>query len=72
MITFTPHSVGLLWTSAQPRRRDLYLTSTNKRQTSMPPGGILTHNFSKRAAADRRLWPHDHWDRHSLVLHTQN
>jgi hypothetical protein len=35
------------------RRRDLYLTThnTHNRQTSMPPGGIRTHNPSKRAVA---------------------
>jgi hypothetical protein len=38
----TPHSVGLLWTSDQPRRRDLYLTAhnTHKRQTSKLPVGF--------------------------------
>jgi len=38
----TPHSVGLLWTSDRPRRRDLYLTTHNirQRQTSMPPPGF--------------------------------
>ena len=47
------------------RRRDLYLTTNNtpNRQTTMPPGGIRTHNLSMRAAADVRLRPHDHWDR---------
>ena len=41
------------------RRRDLYLTThnTHNRQTSMPPGGIRTHDLSKRAAADLRLRP---------------
>jgi hypothetical protein len=35
----TPQSVGLLWTSDQPRRRDLHLTTRDvyKRHTSMPP-----------------------------------
>jgi hypothetical protein len=38
----TPHSVGALRMSDQPRRRDLYLTkhNTHKRQTSMPPVGF--------------------------------
>jgi len=38
----TPQSVGLLWTSDQARRRDLYLTThnTHNRQTSMPPVGF--------------------------------
>jgi hypothetical protein len=29
------------------------------------PGGIQTHNPSKRAAADTRLRPRGHWDRHN-------
>jgi len=39
------------------RRRDLYLTThnTHNRQASVPPGGIRTHNLSRRAAADIRL-----------------
>ena len=28
------------------------------------PGGIRTHNLSRRAAADLRLRPRGHWDRH--------
>jgi hypothetical protein len=37
----TPHSVELLWTSDQARRRDLCVTTHNtyKRQTSMVPAG---------------------------------
>ena len=27
------------------------------------PGGIRTHDLSRRAAVDLRLRPHDHWDR---------
>jgi hypothetical protein len=39
------------------RRRDLYLTTHNtyNKQTSMPPGGIRTHDLSRRAAADLRF-----------------
>jgi len=29
----------------------------------MPPGGIRTHNLSRRAAADLLLRPRGHWDR---------
>jgi len=38
----TPHSLGLLWTSDQTFRRDLYLTkhNTHKRQTSTTPAGF--------------------------------
>jgi hypothetical protein len=37
-----PQSVGLLWTSDQSVRRDLYLTTHNihNRQTFMPPVGF--------------------------------
>ena len=47
------------------RRRDLYLTThnTHNRQISMPPGGIRTHDLSRRAAKDLRLRPRGHWDR---------
>ena len=40
----TPYSVGLLWMSDRPLRRDLYLTTRNtrKRHTSMPPAGSET------------------------------
>ena len=52
------------------RRRDLYLTthSNRKRQTSMLPGGIRTHNPSKRVAADPRLRSRGHWDRQHVSL----
>ena len=30
----------------------------------MPPGGIRTHDLSRRAAADLRLRPRGRWDRH--------
>ena len=49
------------------RRRDLYLTTQNNhnRQTSMPPGGIRTHSLIRRVAADLRLRPRGHLDRHN-------
>ena len=51
------------------RHRDLYLTTQNNhnRQTSMPPGGIRTHNLSRRVAVDLRLRPRGHWDRHLVI-----
>jgi len=47
------------------RRGDHYLTThnTHNRQTSIPAGGIRTHNLSRRAAVDLRLRPRGHWDR---------
>jgi hypothetical protein len=50
----TSHWVGLLWTSDEPERRDLYLTTHNtyKRQTSMPPAEFeLSIPASKRPQA---------------------
>jgi hypothetical protein len=36
----------------------------NKHNTNIhAPGGIRTHDPSKRAAEDPRLRPHGHWDR---------
>jgi len=36
----------------------------NSQQTHIhAPGGIRTHNLSKRAAADVRLRPRGHWNR---------
>jgi hypothetical protein len=32
------------------------------------PVGILTHNLSRRAAADLRLRPRGHWDRHKCIF----
>ena len=50
------------------RRRDLYLTTQHSQQTKIhAPGGIRTHNLSGRAAADLRLRPRGHWDRHCTV-----
>jgi len=47
------------------RRRDLYMKThnTHNRQTSSPPGGIRTHNLSRREGADLRLRPRGNWDR---------
>jgi hypothetical protein len=44
-------------------RRDLYVTIHNIHNIHIPDG-IRNHNLSKRAAADLRHKPHDHWYRH--------
>jgi len=58
--TVTLHSAGLLWT------RDQTDAETSTRQhttlTTDRPGGIRTRNSNKRAAADLRFRPRDHWD----------
>jgi hypothetical protein len=44
-----------------------YYRPYNKHNTNIrAPGGIQTHDPSKRAAADPRLRPHGHWDRLSF------
>ena len=68
--TQTKHTLGRTpldgWSA---RRGVLYLTThnTHKRQNSMPPGRIRTHNPSKWAAVDPRLRPRGHWDRRSIL-----
>jgi hypothetical protein len=51
------------------RRRDLYLTTHNTTNIHAP-GGIRTHNLSRRAAKDLRLRPCGHWDGlyHTLII----
>ena len=46
-------------------RRDPYLiTHNNKQETSIyAPSGIRAHNISRRAAADLRVRPRNHWNR---------
>ena len=65
-----PQSVGLLWTSVQ----SVAETSTGQHTTLTSnihaPGGIRTHNLSRRATEDLRLRPHGHWDRHLQALNT--
>jgi len=54
----TPHSVGLLWKSDRPDAETSSFQYKTQETDICAPGGIRTHNFSKRAAADPR-----HWDR---------
>jgi len=49
------------------RRGDLYLTTHNMTDIHAP-GGIRTHNPSKRAAADSRLRPSGHRDQHQRYI----
>jgi hypothetical protein len=64
--TTTHQLVGLLWASDQLVTE----TSTWQHTTLITdrhpcPSGIRTHNLSKWEAADLRLRPHGHWDRHT-------
>jgi hypothetical protein len=61
----TPQTVGFPWTGHRP------VAETSTRQhtthtTDICPGGIRTHNPSKRAATNPRLRPHGH--RYRLIL----
>jgi hypothetical protein len=50
-----------------------YYRPYNKHNTNIHgPGGIRTHDPSKRAAEDPRLRPHGHWDRPSTTLPIEN
>jgi hypothetical protein len=50
-----------------------YYRPYNKHNTNIhAPGGIRTHNPSKRAAADPRLRPRGHWDRPTITTTTAN
>jgi len=51
------------------RHRDPYLTTHNTQQTDIHgPGGIRTHNPSKRAAAGQCVRPRGHWDRRFVLV----
>ena len=60
--SYTPHSLGPLWTS------DLYLTIHNNRQYIHVPGGIRIHNPSMQAAADPLLGLRSQWDRDRVLI----
>jgi len=61
-----PQSVGLLWTSDQlVTETSLPDNTQHSQQTNIHAhGGIRTYDLSRRAAADLRLRPRGHWDRH--------
>ena len=48
-----PYSVGLLWTSDQPDAETSTWHHTTLTTDIHAPGGIRTHNLSRRAALDR-------------------
>jgi hypothetical protein len=58
-----PQSVGLPWTSDQLVAETSTLQHTTHTTNIHAPGGIRTHDHSRRAAVDLRLRPCDHWDR---------
>ena len=44
-------------------------TQHSQRTNIHAPGEIRTHDLSRRAAADLRLRPRGHWDRHYIILY---
>ena len=70
----TPQWVGLLWTGDQPvAQTSLRDNTQHSQQTNIhDPGGIRTHNLSRRAAADLRHRPRGHWDRHEKRIKKGN
>jgi len=52
-------------------QRPLPDNTQHSQQTGIhAPGGIRTHDLSRRAALDLCLRLHGHWDRQELTLHT--
>jgi hypothetical protein len=67
-----PQSVGLLWTSDQSVAQTSTWQHTTLTTDIHAPGGIRTHNLSRRAAAELRFSSRGHWDWHIHVIqHTQ-
>jgi hypothetical protein len=65
----TSHPVGLLWTSDQPDAEPSTWQHTRLTTDIHAPGGIRTHNTSKRAAADPRLRRRSHWNQLNCRMH---
>jgi hypothetical protein len=60
----TPQWVGLLWTRDRPGAETSSWQHKHSQETnSHVPGGIRTHDPSKRSATDQRRKPLGHWDR---------
>ena len=47
-------------------------TQHSQQTNTHAPGGIRTHDLSRRAAADLRLRPRGHWDRRAYGLVSNN
>ena len=55
--------------AVSPSQRPLRDNTQHSQQTGIhAPGGIRTHNPSKRTTADPRLRPRGHWDRQCKVV----
>jgi hypothetical protein len=72
LLSHTPLSAGLLWTSDQPVAETYTWQHTTFTIDSHVPGGIRTLNPSKQAAADPRRRPRGHWDRQQYLIYKLN
>ena len=67
----TPHSVEYTGRVIRPTQRPLPDKTQHSQETDMhAPGGIRTHNPSKRGIADPRLSPRGHWDWQVTCMYT--
>ena len=67
-----PQSVGLLWTNDQSVAETSTCQHTTLATDKHPcPGGIRTHDRSRRAPVDPHLRPRGYWDRRSMLLFNQ-
>ena len=62
----TPHLVILFCTSDQPKRP--LADNTHKKQTSMSPEGLKTHNPRKQEAANPCFRPRGHYDQQKIMI----
>ena len=68
-LNYTRHcSIPLDECSAHCRHPYLTTHNTHKRQTSILPGSIQTHNPKKQAAADPCLRPRGQWGWHGMMI----
>jgi hypothetical protein len=68
-----PQSVGFLWTSDQFVAETSTWKHKHTQQTNIhAPGGIRTHDSSRRAAVDQRLRPRGYWDQLVCTNTVQN
>jgi hypothetical protein len=64
----TPHSLGLLWASHYTDAETSTFQHPTLTRDVRAPDVIRTRNPGKRAAADPRLTPRGHWDRHAQQI----
>ena len=70
--TTTHQSVELLWKCDQlVAETSTWQNTTLTTERIYAPGGIRTHDLSRRAAADLRLRPRGHWDRQNVHIKLQ-